>query len=171
MSLKFEISDLRLKASVEKEIAEKVSLYPDRRSAILPVLHIFQRERGFIDEQSMRDAGHLLGMSPAEVYDAATFYTMLNLEPVGKYVIQVCKTLSCALVGADSLLRYLESTLGIGVGETTPDGVFTLMTVECLASCGTAPIMQINDAYYESLTRDKVDRILNELRQKAGAGA
>jgi NADH-quinone oxidoreductase subunit E len=171
MHLRFEISELRLSDSVEKEIAEKVSLYPDKRSAILPVLHILQREEGHVTEAGMRYASAVLGLSPVQVYDVATFYTLYALKPIGRYWIQVCKTLSCALVGADNLIRYLETTLGIRAGETTDDGLFTLATVECLASCGTGPMMQINEDYYENLTKEKVDEILNALRLRAQEGS
>ena len=169
--MKSEILNLKLSPSVEKEIEEIVARYPDRRSAILPLLHVVQRENGYVTEAGMRVVASTLGLSPAQVFDATTFYTMFYTQPVGKNVIQVCKTLSCALLGADSLILYLERTLGIRVGETTPDGLFTLTAVECLASCGTAPMMQINDDYYEGLTKEKVDRILKELGFKAEGAA
>ena len=99
------------------------------------------------------------------MYETVTFYTMLNLKPVGKFHIQVCKSLMCALVGSDTLIGWLGKKLGIRPGETTPDKLFTLSAVECLAACGTGPMMQINDDYYERLTEEKVDRILADLRQ------
>jgi NADH-quinone oxidoreductase subunit E len=109
----------------------------------------------------------VLDLTPIQVYEVVTFYTLFNQKPVGKYHLQVCKTLSCALVGAGQLISHLENKLGIKVGETTEDGLFTLKTVECLASCGTSPMMQVNDAYYENLNGEKVDALLEELRAKA----
>jgi NADH:ubiquinone oxidoreductase subunit E len=107
----------------------------------------------------------LLELTPVQVYETATFYTLFTLQPVGKYLIQVCRTLSCALVGAEGVVQHLERKLGIRVGQTTPDGLFTLKKVECLAGCGAGPMMQINDEYYEYLTKDKVDRILDDLKR------
>src|SRR5262249_15031876 len=112
----------------------------------------------------MREIAALLQLTPPQVYETVTFYTMLNLKRVGKFHIQVCKSLMCALVGSDTLIGWIKTKLGIGPRETTTDGVFTLSTVECLAACGTAPMMQINDDYYERLTEEKVDRILADLR-------
>jgi NADH-quinone oxidoreductase E subunit len=131
----------------------------------LAALRIAQEEQGYVTEQAMADIGVLLELTPVQVYETATFYTLFTLQPAGKYIIQVCRTLSCALVGAGSLIRHLEQKLGITAGETTPDGLFTLKKVECLAGCGAGPMMQINDEYYEYLTTDKVDRILDDLKR------
>ncbi|MBI3605814.1 MAG: NADH-quinone oxidoreductase subunit NuoE [Nitrospirae bacterium] len=156
--------------TAKKQIGETVSRYPEdqKRSALLPVLHIVQYENnGHLTEALMTEVAEILEISPLQVYEVVTFYTMYNRNPVGKYHIQVCRTLPCALMGAEKLVSYLEEKLGIGCGETTPDRLFTLTEVECLASCGTAPMMQINEDYYENLNKNKVDKILEELRQKA----
>lgn len=147
-----------------KEIEEIMGHYPEKRSALLPLLHLAQKENGYLSEPVMRHVAEILDLTPIQVYEVATFYSMFNLKPVGKYLLQVCHNLSCSLMGADSLLDYLREKLSIDVGETTPDNMFTLKTVECLASCGTAPVMQINDDYHENLTREKVDALLERLR-------
>ena len=147
------------------EIDEILSRYPVKRSALLPLLYLAQREEGYITEAAMREIAGILRLTPPQVYETVTFYTMLNLKPVGKFHIQVCKSLMCALVGSDTLIGWLGKKLGIKPGETTTDGLFTLSAVECLAACGTGPMMQINDDYYEQLTEEKVDRILADLKQ------
>lgn len=147
------------------EIADILSRYPVRRSALLPLLNLAQLEEGYISEAAMKEIARILRLTPPQVYEVVTFYTLLNLKPIGKFHIQVCKSLMCALVGSDTLLRWLQDRLGIKPGETTPDRLFTLSTVECLASCGTGPMMQINDDYYERLTEEKLDRILADLRR------
>jgi NADH-quinone oxidoreductase E subunit len=146
-------------------IRELFPRYPDKRSVMLAALRIAQEEQGYVTEEAMGEIAVLLEQTPVQVYETATFYTLFSLQPLGKHVIQVCRTLSCALVGADGLVRYLEQTLGIKAGETTPDGLFSLKTVECLAACGAGPMMQINDDYYEYLTREKIDRILADLKR------
>ncbi len=153
--------------AVEKEIRGIIEQFPVKRSALLPILHVVQREEGYISEDAMRWVAKLLGLTPIQVYEVVTFYTLYQQKPVGKYHLQVCRTLSCALVGAGQLISLLEKKLGIRPGETTPDGLFTLKTVECLASCGTAPMMQVNDSYHENLDAEKVDALLGELRAKA----
>jgi NADH-quinone oxidoreductase subunit E len=152
-----------LKDTHQKEIDEILSRYPIKRSALIPLLYLAQQERGYITEAAMIEIAAILKLTPPQVYETATFYTMLNLKQVGKFHIQVCKSLMCALVGSDTLVGWIKSRLGIGPGETTPDGSFTLSTVECLAACGTGPMMQINDDYYERLTEEKLDRILSDL--------
>jgi NADH-quinone oxidoreductase E subunit len=147
-----------------KEVEELLRCYPDKRSAVIPVLHIAQREFGWISEPVMAYVAGLLDLTPPKVFEVLTFYTLFNQKPVGKYHLQVCRTLPCALAGGENLIRHLAKTLGIRPGETTPDGTFTLRTVECLASCGTAPMMQVNDAYYENLTAEGVDRLLEGFR-------
>jgi len=148
------------------EIKERMVRYPKRKSAILPALTVAFRQVGHLSEIIYREISEIIEVPYIEVAEAASFYTMFPKEPVGKYLIQVCHNISCALLGADSLIGYLESRLGIKKGETTPDNLFTLISVECLGSCATAPMMQINDKYYENLTREKVDRILEELRKQ-----
>ncbi len=150
-----------------KEIKEKAAKYPRKKSAILPALTVAYRQLGYVDEEIYRDISKVIGVPHVEVAEAATFYTMFPKQPRGKYLIQVCHNISCALLGADSLITYLEEKLGIKKGETTEDKLFTLISVECLGSCSTAPMMQINHDYYENLTREKVDSILNDLKAKA----
>ena len=153
-----------LREKYQKEIDEIVSRYPVRRSALLPLLYLAQRDQGFVTEAAMKEIASLLQLTPPQVYETVTFYTMLNLKKVGTFHIQVCKSLMCALVGSDTVIGWIKTKLGIAPGETTTDGLFTLSAVECLAACGTAPMMQINDDYYERLTEEKVDRILADLR-------
>ena len=148
-------------------IKEKVKLYPRRKSAVLPALTIAYRQVGHLSEDIYREISNIIKVPYIEIAEAATFYTLFPKKPVGKYLIQVCHNISCALLGADSLIAYLEEKLGIKKGETTPDGLFTLVSVECLGSCATAPMMQINQDYYENLTREKVDKIIEELKAKA----
>ena len=147
----------------QAEINEIVKRYPVKRSAILPALWIAQEEFGYLSEEAMRGVARLLDLNPTQVYEVATFYTMYYLKPTGRYVLQVCRTLSCALYGAMEMISHLEKKLGIKEGETTPDRLFTLRSVECVAACGNAPAMQINQDYYENLTVEKVDQILNDL--------
>lgn len=131
---------------------------------MLPVLCLAQEEFGYLSQDAIEYVSEIMGLPAARVYGVATFYTMLHLKPIGKYHLQVCRTLSCALVGAERVTAFLKARLGVEVGETTPDGRFTLSQVECLASCGTAPMMQVNDDYYENLTEEKVEKILEALR-------
>jgi len=146
-------------------IAEIIGRYPEKRAALLPLLWLAQEEHGYVSETAMREIAGLLGLTPPQVYETATFYTMLNRQPIGKYHIQVCRSLMCALVGSEQLLGWIHAKLGIKPGQTTPDRLFTLSEVECLASCGTGPMMQVNDDYYEQLTQKKVNRILDDLKR------
>lgn len=159
-----------LKEKYGKQIEEILKRYPMRRSAMLPLLNLAQREEGYVSEKAMNEIAGILRVTPPQVYEVVTFYTMLHLKPIGRFHIMVCKSLMCALVGSDQLLGWLKTRLGIGPGETTPDRLFTLSTVECLASCGTGPMMQINDDYYERLTEQKVGQILADLKRD-GASA
>ncbi|MBL7925207.1 MAG: NADH-quinone oxidoreductase subunit NuoE [Bacteroidia bacterium] len=141
--------------------------YPEgkQKSALLPVLHIAQAEfGGWLPAPVMDYVASLLRIQPIEVYEVASFYTMFNLKPVGKCVVEVCRTGPCWLMGAEDIVKYMEKKLGIREGETTADGMFTIKTVECLASCGTAPMMQIGETYHENLTLQKVDEILDTCR-------
>lgn len=149
-----------------KKIEERVGMYPQRKSAILPALTIAYRQLGYVDESIYHEISKIIRVPYVEIAEAATFYTMFPKAPRGKYLIQVCHNISCALLGADSLIGYLEKKLEIKKGQTTADNVFTLISVECLGSCATAPMMQINNDYYENLTPEKVDQILDELRAK-----
>ena len=133
----------------------------------MPALYVVQEEHGHLTEDGMAEVAKLLDMPLSDVGGVATFYSMYFQHPVGRYVLDVCKTLSCALLGAEHIVEYLSRKLGIKVGETTPDGLFTLRTVECLGACGAAPVMMVGDTYYENLTPEKIDFILDELRSKA----
>ena len=148
----------------KKQIPEILKRYPIKASAILPLLNLAQEEEGWVSEDSMREIAKLLDLTPPKVYEVATFYTILNLKPIGEFHLQVCKSLMCALVGSDTLIQWIDQELGIKPGETTGDGMFTLTEVECLASCGTAPMMQVNGDYFERLTLEKVRQIFKDLR-------
>jgi NADH-quinone oxidoreductase E subunit len=153
-----------LTEELKKEIEEAQKKYPDRKSAVMEVLMAAQRIRGHVTEEDMRDIATALGINPIAVSEVGAFYTMYNVErPVGRYHIQVCRNISCSLLGAERLLEYIEGRLGIKVGETSEDKKFTLTTVECLGSCGTAPAMQINEDYHENLTEERIDGILKGL--------
>jgi len=154
-------------ATLEK-IGMLIRRYPEgqQKSALLPVLHIAQEELGgYLTVDIMDYVASLLNLQPIEVYEVATFYTMFYLEKVGKYVIEVCRTGPCSIMGSDPIVEYLEETLRIRTGETTPDGLFTLKTVECLGACGYAPVMQVNNEFYERLTTERIDQILDDLRK------
>lgn len=152
--------------SVEKEFQEIIQKYPSKRSALLPALYVVQREFGYLTPEGIEYVGNLIGLSPAQVKEVASFYLMLFLKPVGKNVVWVCHNLSCNLCGAEEIIQYLEKKLGIKTGETTADKKFTLLRQECLASCDTAPVMQVNDDYEENLTLNRVDEIIEKLRSK-----
>jgi NADH-quinone oxidoreductase E subunit len=158
---------LEFSENARKEIAAKIEQLPDRRSALIPALYIAQREFGYVSPEVMEYLAVELRLPVSEVRGVASFYTMFNKEPVGKYHIQVCQNLTCSLLGAESLISHLERKLGIACGQTTPDGKFSISRVECLGSCGTAPVMQINGDYYENLTAEKVEEILAGLDREA----
>jgi NADH-quinone oxidoreductase subunit E len=148
-----------------------ISRYPEgkQKSALLPVLHIAQAEfGGWLSVETMDLVATTLKLKPIEVYEVATFYTMFNLHPVGNCVIEVCRTGPCCLNGAGEIIAYLEKTLQIKAGETTPDGRFTLKTVECLAACGNAPVMQVGTRYYENLSVDKINDFLQQWPEDEG---
>ena len=147
-----------------------IKRYPEGRhkSALLPILHVAQAEfGGWLSPETMDYVASILNIKPIEVYEVATFYTMYNTKPVGKYVFEVCQTGPCMLNGSDEIIDYIKERLNIGVGETTTDGLFTLKTVECLGACGYAPMMQLGKNFREHLTKEKVDRIIEELKLKA----
>ena len=150
--------------SAKKEFEGILRKYPDKQAGLLPVLYLAQREFGYISREVMDYVASLMGLPESEVLGVATFYTMYNKKPVGKYFIQVCTNISCSILDAEKIVKHIEGKLGIKVGETTKDNKFTLATVECLGSCGTAPMMQINDDYYENLSMEKVDEILENLK-------
>lgn len=149
---------------VEAEIDRHLAKYPVKRSAILPLMFIAQRERdGWLDRPAVNYLARRLGVQITDIWEVATFYSMINTEPVGKYHIQICKTLSCKLLGSDKIADQCSKKLGINPGETTKDGRFSISLVECLGSCGTAPMFQIGFDFHENLTADKVDKILDSL--------
>jgi NADH-quinone oxidoreductase E subunit len=148
-------------------IKEKAAKYPRKKSVILPALTVAFHQLGYVDEEIYREISQVIGIPHLEIAEAATFYTMFPKKERGKYLIQVCHNISCALMGADSMVDYLQEKLAIKKGETTSDGLFTLISVECLGSCCTAPMMQINHDYYENLTQEKVDQLLADLKAKA----
>lgn len=150
-------------AQFESKVDEIVKRYPEPRAALLPVLWEVQKAKGWIDGEAESWVAERLGTSPAHVHGAVTFYTMYKQRELGRYHIQVCTTLSCMLRGSDELFEHLEKKLGIKAGEVTSDGKFSLCRVECLASCGTAPMLQLNDDYHEDLTPESVDALLDGL--------
>ncbi len=160
-------SDKSLLSEKTLERLEKLmTAFPDKKSIVLPALHLVYEQFGYLDKFAIAEISQRSGVALVYFEEGANFYTMFPTKPVGKYLIQVCHNISCTLMGADQLIQYLEDKLDIKVGETSADGLFTLVTVECLGSCGTAPVMQINDTYHENLTKEKVDRILTKLRQQ-----
>jgi NADH-quinone oxidoreductase subunit E len=147
---------------VEAEIDRHLAKYPIKRSAILPLMFIVQRERGgYLDTPGVAYLADRLGVRVTDIWEVATFYSMINTEPVGKYHIQICKTLSCKIMGEPKITEHVCNRLGIKPGETTPDGRFTISLVECLGSCGTAPMFQLGFDFHENLTTGKVDEILD----------
>lgn len=151
---------------VVEEMRSHLTKYPEdrKRSALIPLLFVVQRERGWVDNPGVNFLAKFLDLEVTDVWETATFYSMFNLRPVGKYHIQVCKTLSCGIMGEPEITEHICNKLGIHVGETTEDGKFTVTRVECLGSCGTAPMMQIGFDYHEDLTIEKVDQILDSLK-------
>ncbi len=150
-------------ASLRRKMDEVAARYPKKGAALLPVLHLVQREVGCIAPEEERFVAQFLGLRPIKVREVVTFYTMFLRRPVGKYHLQVCSNLSCSLLGAEPLLDYLQQKLGVGVGETTGDGRFTLSTVECLGACEQAPCLMVNLDYHGQLDRKKIDQILESL--------
>ncbi len=152
-----------------KEVHEIIARYPEgkQKSALIPLLHMAQEEfGGWLSAESMDYVASILNIEPIEAYEVATFYSMYNLQPVGKHLFEVCHTGPCMLNGSDRIISYIKTKLNIGVGETTSDGMFSLKTVECLGACGYAPLMQLGKHYREHLTEEKVDAIIEECRNK-----
>lgn len=148
----------------EREFSDILSRYPNKMAATIPTLHLCQEQNGWISDDVIDFVARQLEVSTAHVKGVVTFYTIFNQKPVGKHTVYVCRTLSCALRGADDILHHCEKKLGIHTGETTKDGRITLRTAECLAACGQAPMMQVDKTYHENLTKADVDRILDGLR-------
>jgi NADH-quinone oxidoreductase subunit E len=151
------------------KVTEIIARYPagKQKSALLPVLHLAQEQFGWLSSDTMDYVAGLLKLEPIEVYEVATFYSMYNLQPVGKYLFEVCQTGPCMLRGSDDIIKYIGEKLNIHPGQTTEDGLFTLKTVECLGACGYAPMMQMGKTYREHLTKEKVDAIIEECRNNA----
>lgn len=143
---------------------EIVARYPKKKSALIPLLHLSQEQNGYITDEAMKHLAELLDITPAEVLGTASFYEMFKFEPVGKYVINVCQTMSCALLGAGTLMHHAEETLGIRAGSTTDDGLFTLEHAECQAACTEAPTLQVNYRHRYRVTTDDFDRMIDDLR-------
>lgn len=151
----------------QKKVAEIIARYPEgkQKSALIPLLHLAQEEfGGWLDVPVMDYVASLLNILPIEVYEVATFYTMFNMKPVGKYLLEVCRTGPCMLRGSDQIIDHIKSKLNIKEGETSADGLFTLKPAECLGACGYAPMMQLGKTFRENLTTEKVDNIIDELR-------
>ena len=160
-----EISTVEFSAETKALVQRIIKRYPEgkQKSALLPLLHLAQAEfNGWLSVPAMDHVASLLNIKPIEVYEVASFYTMFNMKPVGKCLIEVCRTGPCMLRGANDLVAHIENKLGIKEGETTADGQFTLKTTECLGSCGSAPMLQCGADYYENLTDEKVDNLLDK---------
>ena len=147
-----------------KKFEETIARYPKKEAAMLPVLYLAQQEFGYIGPEAIDYVAKLMGQTPARVYGVVSFNTMFHMKPIGRHHIQICRTLPSALRGAQTVTALIKQKLGIEPGQTTADGRFTLSEVECLASCGTAPMMQVNDDYYENLTEGKISEILDSLK-------
>lgn len=162
-------AELKFSEEAMKTVQKIMSNYPEgkHKSALLPVLHIAQAEfGGWLSAETMDYVASVLNIKPIEVFEVASFYTMYNLKPVGKCVLEVCQTSSCWLNGAEDIVKYIEKKLNIKVGETSKDGMFTLKVAECLGSCGTAPMLQCGASYHENLTYEKVDALLEKYKSE-----
>jgi len=153
-----------LSQDAERQIASLRAMYPQRQSALLPALYVAQGEIGYLSDAALDEVAQVLDLPPAEVGSVASFYTMFYRHPVGKNIISLCTNLSCHLLGADTLAGYLCKKLGIGNGETTPDGKVTLEFVECIGACDFAPAMLVNGALYKNMTGEKIDQLLRQLQ-------
>ena len=153
-----------LKTEIRKRAEELVTLYPERRSALIPLCHLAQEQDGWLRPEAISEIGELCGVTAAEVKGTATFYDMLHTEPVGRYVVAVCTNIACLLGGALELLVHAESTLGVRAGGTTPDGVFTLHEAECLADCDKTVCVQVNNRYVGAQSPETFDALLDDLR-------
>lgn len=151
----------------EEAIQAILARYPERRSALIPLMHLCQEEAGYLTEDAMRELAARLDLPPIQVAEVATFYDMFRLKPGGRYEIWACHNLSCALLGAEQLIRRLEEALGINAGETTPDGLFTIKRVECLAACGRAPAIQVGPDYYGPVSVGDVGELVARLKQQS----
>jgi NADH-quinone oxidoreductase subunit E len=143
---------------------EIIARYPRRKSALIPLVHLSQEQNGYVTQEAMKHVAELLDVTPAEVYGTASFYEMFRFEPTGTYLINICGTLSCALVGAHELMHHAEQVLGVRAGSTTPDGMFTLQHAECQAACTEAPTLQVNYRHRFRVTNDDFDQLVDDLR-------
>lgn len=162
-------AQIKFSEEAMKTVQKLISNYPEgkQKSALLPILHVAQAEfGGWLSAETMDYVASVLNIKPIEVFEVASFYTMFNLKPVGKCVLEVCQTSSCWLNGAEDIVKYIEKKLNIKVGETTKDGMFTLKVAECLGSCGTAPMLQCGASYHENLTYEKVDKLLEQYKSE-----
>jgi len=164
IGIRFAKAGKKLSEETLGKIDAAIARYPVKQSALLPALWLAQKEQGFVSLEAQEAIAERIGVSAAFVAGVVSFYTMYHTEPVGRHVIDVCTTVSCWLRGSDALMAHLEKKLGVSAGGTTPDKRFTLRSVECLGSCGTAPMCQINDDYHEDLTFEKIDRILDGMK-------
>lgn len=155
----------RLSAQNMAIARDVIGRYPVPRSATIPLLHLAQSQDGYVTEDAMAHIAELVGSTPAEVYGVASFYEMFKEHPVGRYLVGVCTNLSCMILGADEILEHVEATLGVPAGATTPDGLFTVEEMQCLAACGGAPCLQVNYRYFERVTNQSVETIIDDLRQ------
>jgi len=153
-----------LSPEARRKIESLKSVYETNQSALIPALHVAQGDQGWLSEEVQREVAQLLDVTPQSVRGVVTFYTMFNQKPVGRHMIQVCRNLSCSLLGGQRLQKQIQEKLGLADGETTQDGRVTYVSVECLGSCGTAPVLMVNDRYYENVTPQSVDRLLDELK-------
>lgn len=161
---------MQFSENIMQEVNRIIAFYPEgkQKSALIPVLHLAQQEfGGWLSPEAMDYVASLLKLQPIEVYEVATFYSMYNLKPVGRFMFEVCQTGPCMLNGSDDIIKYIGEKLGIKPGETTADGMFTLKTVECLGACGYAPMMQLGKNYREHLTKQKIDEIIAECRNNS----
>ncbi|MBC7744320.1 MAG: NAD(P)H-dependent oxidoreductase subunit E [Flavobacterium sp.] len=164
-----EIENIDFRVELLEEFSEIIKRYPEgkHKAALLPILHLVQAEYGWLSTESMERVANFLDLQPIEVFEVATFYTMFFLKPQGQFVLEVCRTGPCCLVGAEKIIKYIETKLGVKEGEVTSDGRFSWRGVECLAACGMAPVLQIGPDYtfYENLTEEKVDQLIQDLKQ------
>jgi NADH-quinone oxidoreductase E subunit len=160
------MSEIRLTDKQKIEIDAIMKNYPESSAVVIPALQMMQEAHGYITPEICKTIGEYLKVPPVKVYETATFYTMFNKEPVGKYHLQFCNNVSCSLLGSGKLISHIEEKLGIKLGETTEDKLFTLTGVECLGSCGTAPVMMVNDDYHENMDIEKLEKLIEDLKNK-----
>lgn len=161
----------QLPSELQERVKEIAKRYPAPRSGILPALHMVMAERGWVDQEVCDHVAELLDVPNIQVYEAMTFYTYFPQQPVGKYHIQVCHNIACNLRGSEDLIEYMKEKHGLKEKELSDDGLFFLSRVECLGACGGAPMMQVNDDYFEDLTKEKIDELFVQWRKEAGNGS